>query len=88
MESGGQGGRAAPWPPELASLPTKVIEEGGPSLVYCMVAVWWLYGGTKGPRRVQLSFEHDVPEVDDQGERPVVPDLGSAGSGGQGSTQW
>ena len=24
------------------------VEEGGPSLVDCVVAVWWLYGGTKG----------------------------------------
>ena len=21
------------------------VEEGGPSLVYCMVVAWWLYGG-------------------------------------------
>jgi hypothetical protein len=26
----------------------KRVEEGGPSLVECMVVVWWLYGGTKG----------------------------------------
>ena len=40
-------GAPPPGPPELASLPTKVIEEDGPSLVDCrmhggcMVIVWW-----------------------------------------------
>jgi hypothetical protein len=41
----GPGG--TPRPAELASLPTKVIEEGGPSLVDCVVAAW-LHGVTKG----------------------------------------
>jgi hypothetical protein len=45
---GGCKGAAPPaGPAELAPLPTKATDEGGPFLVDRVVVVWWLYGGVR-----------------------------------------
>jgi hypothetical protein len=59
---------------------TKVLEEGGPSLVDCklyggcMVVVWWLYGGAKGlaPGRARTKAH---AEGDGRGVLEAVPVL-------------
>jgi hypothetical protein len=42
LKGGAKGSNGTPGTPSVIS---PVLEEGCPSLVDCMVAVWWLYGG-------------------------------------------
>ena len=44
-EGGAKGSCGSPGTPWVSS---PVLEEGGSSLVGCMMVVWWLYGGAKG----------------------------------------